>query len=332
MLKEDLNALLHVAKPFRYLTVDELDRMAAYCDIVTFNDGDIILRQGEKSKGLYIVLEGKAFLSAKVLGSDLLDLATVDKGDFVGEVGLMVDMPNSMSVIAKGNITCLFITKLYFDTLALFLGEIKYKINQAIMEEVCARLTRIHAKITELMSHSAMATRSIFSEVIHSLTLPKVIDFADIDMDISELKKRDFFNLLTQEELTVLLNESTLIETAPHNTLIKTGDSDSPVFVLLCGAVQSRVIKDNKIAKVSVLSPINLISSFFPMGVAAVFDYSTCEQAVLLKINRAHLLHLKENNIHLWYKIVDLICREFLFLEIAANKLFIRLQSELYNR
>jgi CRP/FNR family cyclic AMP-dependent transcriptional regulator len=333
MLSSEFNETLKSSQPFRHLESHELNRLMTYCEVVTFSDGETIIQQGKLSKGMYIILEGNALVTAKVLGRDTLKLATMTRGSFIGEVSMIEKALCTITVIANEQVKCLLVSSNYFDMLTLFFPEIRYKISKAITEEVCHRIKDTRTKITELISNIDMTTLSLFNEVIQSLTKPTNINFDDARINLKHLKNQSFFNLLNENEYEELLKESTLIDCPPQCSLIKEHDENTSYFIVLRGAVLSSINKNKKTAKLSVLSPVSLLCSLSHIdGAPAVINYSTCEHALLLKITPSHLNHIQKENIQLWYKIYDFICTSFLSLERSTSKLYIRLNSELYNR
>ncbi len=119
---------------------------------------------------------------------------------------------------------------------------------------------------------------------------------------------------------------------AKQCTLLQENEKNLSCYIVLRGAVQSSIIQDNKFAKLSVLGATNLFCNKIDDIPISIINYTTCERAVLLKISDANLTMLQNNNKELWYKMSEQICKSFAALESAAEKLDIRLNSELYNR
>lgn len=313
---------------------DELELLINYNKFVTFLPGDIILQQGKIEAGMYIIINGAALVTAKILGEGGTYIATVSSGNFVGEISLIEESPCATSVIASSTVDCLLITHTYFEVIALIFPETKYKMMKAIVREVTNRIKDIHKKITSFISHSDMSTRSVFGEVIKSLTRPTPITSEEANIDKNELQRSVLFTNFSTDEIDQMLQYSSLIKAPKQCTLIQEGEKSIVCYILLRGAVQSSIVQDNKIAKLSVLGPISLICAAITFDEAspAIINYTSCENAILLKIEESALKFLQNNNKQLWYKIYDLICKSLVTLERAADKLDVRLNSELYNR
>jgi CRP-like cAMP-binding protein len=96
--------------------VDALSEMALFADLSTpqladiagrfeetfFPEGATVLRQGLRGSGFYVILEGEA---AVVLDGDRR--ATLGKGDYFGEVSVLLDEPPVADIMATRPLRCL---------------------------------------------------------------------------------------------------------------------------------------------------------------------------------------------------------------------------------
>ncbi|MEO8400286.1 MAG: cyclic nucleotide-binding domain-containing protein [Gammaproteobacteria bacterium] len=327
------NALLETSL-CQFLKPDELNIVVEHCDIVLFEAGEFILYQGKRSEGLYIIIEGEASVSAKVLGEGVMDLATLNIGNILGEISVLENGPCATSVISTRSTKCLFIKSKFFEMMSFFLPNIKYQLSLAISYEVVDRLKKIHKKITHIMAETKMAEISLFGVVIQSITNSSITSFEEQKMDKNILKNLEFFKSFNEEEFNQLLDHAELIA-APNNcVLIQEDDEESACYIVLQGAVQLSIVQDNKFAKLFVLDPISLFFSLslIDSNSPSVINYTSCERVILLKISAHALEHLQKNNLKLWYKMFNFICKSLVVLEKSADKLDIRLHSELYNR
>ncbi len=118
-----------------------------------------------------------------------------------------------------------------------------------------------------------------------------------------------------------------------HCTLIKEGESVADFYLILRGAVLSSVRVENKAAKLSVLPPLSVFCGMsFHDNRPVIFEFTTCERAIILKISAEKFAKLKDDRVEVWYYLYDAMCRSWASLAQAADKLDIRLHSELYNR
>jgi CRP/FNR family transcriptional regulator, cyclic AMP receptor protein len=317
----------------KYLDLADLDMLITYSKLIKFAPGEEILAQGKTSNGTYIIIEGEALVSAKVLGVGVINITVLDNGSFIGEISQLLKTASTVSVVAKTQMECLFITSAYFDMLTSFFPATKFKITKAVIEDVCFRQKNLHKKITAFLAQAHMVSKSIFGEVIQSLTWPREISLKEIDINHSRLKQMRFFNNFSDEQLDVLLAHCDVLDAARHCTIIREGEKAPICYLVLRGAVQSSVRQINKIAKLSVLAPVKIFCCMsFIDGTPSIFDFTTCERSVLLRFTAENMEELKTQNTDIWYLLYDEICKSFAALEQAASKLDIRLNSELYNR
>lgn len=77
------------------------DKKFAQEAVRVYEDGDIIFREGEDGREMYVVKEGEvAVVKASKRGE--IELACLRKGDFVGEMSLLESLPRSATARAKG--------------------------------------------------------------------------------------------------------------------------------------------------------------------------------------------------------------------------------------
>jgi CRP-like cAMP-binding protein len=66
----------------------------------TFEKGDVLVRQGQEAKGLYLIASGTVQVSATDNDGDWVVLAELGPGDVVGEISLVLRRPATADVIA----------------------------------------------------------------------------------------------------------------------------------------------------------------------------------------------------------------------------------------
>ena len=66
----------------------EADKKFAQESTLRLNDGDVIFQESDSSNEMYVVVEGEVSVSKKSARGDI-HLATLQRGDFVGEMSLL---------------------------------------------------------------------------------------------------------------------------------------------------------------------------------------------------------------------------------------------------
>lgn len=126
----------------------------------TFNPGDVIFKEGDDPKGeAFMVHLGKVEIRKSVAGEQRL-LATVGKGNLLGELGLFRNAPRSATAIAAEPVTLLVIPANRLDhmvrsnpTLAVAL--IKDLANRMLAAEDAARDAEKRAQEAETRAEEA---------------------------------------------------------------------------------------------------------------------------------------------------------------------------------
>jgi len=77
-------------------------------NVIYFQNGENIIKAGQTENRMYIILEGRVvvFLST---GKETMQVATMGKGDFFGEISLFTEYPRSATVQAIGDVKLVFI-------------------------------------------------------------------------------------------------------------------------------------------------------------------------------------------------------------------------------
>lgn len=317
-----------------YMDERELEILLKHSKTTTFVAGELILQQGKKSEGIYILLNGTVLVNARLMGQGFTPIESLSAGHFLGEISFIEKGPCSTSYVAQDKVQCLFITSAYFDMLATYFPETKYKLLRAICKQICGRLKRMHDKVTSIITQSNMASLSFYGRVVQTLNQPKQITFEEHGINCDFLKNKALFQAFSKEELSELAEHSLLLEAPKNCKLIYEGESTASCYIVVHGAVQSCIMKDNKLAKLSVIGPATLFSSIACINEdpASTVSFISCEQSILLKLSEEKLKFIENNNPTLWYKLFDLICGSLVALQKSIDKLDVRLHIEAYNR
>ncbi len=86
----------------------EAEKKFAQESTLRLADGDVIFQEGDNSSEMYVVVEGEVTVSKKSSRGDI-HLATLHRGEFVGEMSLLESLPRSATAKAKGNTKLLVI-------------------------------------------------------------------------------------------------------------------------------------------------------------------------------------------------------------------------------
>ncbi|MDI9817609.1 MULTISPECIES: Crp/Fnr family transcriptional regulator [unclassified Legionella] len=316
-----------------YLDQYELDVLLKHSRVINFSPGDMILKQGKITEEIFILIEGHVNVIARILGQGVTDIETFGPGCFLGEICFIEEGPCPTSVVANTEVRCLVIGKTYFDLLSAYFPEIKHKILVAISHQVCGRLKRVHDKVADYMTDSDMASLSFFGKVAQTFNQPRQLTFEESGIS-KELLAKQLSQLFDKEEIAELFKQMELLEVSKNCKLIDEDEKKASCYIVVQGAVQSSIVHDNKLAKLSVIGPKTLFSGVACVDINSSYaiTFISCEQAILLRLSGETLTCFQQNMPALWYKLFNLICNSLVALEKSIDKLDIRLHIEAYNR
>ncbi|XP_067929002.1 cAMP-dependent protein kinase regulatory subunit-like isoform X2 [Watersipora subatra] len=83
---------------------------------VSFEDQDVITRQGEPGDDFFLIIEGTAVVEQRSPDSELpVEVGKLGASDYFGEIALLLDRPRAATVIAKGALKCVKLDRQRFE-------------------------------------------------------------------------------------------------------------------------------------------------------------------------------------------------------------------------
>jgi CRP/FNR family transcriptional regulator, cyclic AMP receptor protein len=89
---------------FADLDTAELEAILRSCERVSYDEGEWIIRQGDPSSALHMIVDGEV---ATVIDDE--DRRILSKGSFFGEVSVLLGEPASASITARTPVSCLVV-------------------------------------------------------------------------------------------------------------------------------------------------------------------------------------------------------------------------------
>lgn len=140
-LERSLNRLPNIL-PINKTNVKEL---IGGSEIQYFGKGEFIIKQGDKTGALYIILEGKAIMETIIPDNGVITLGQLMPGDFFGEITLFTSKFSTFSVTALEDLKLISI----FPDEVLEMIELNPKLAEHLDQMMDARRTKLE-KMTEL--------------------------------------------------------------------------------------------------------------------------------------------------------------------------------------
>lgn len=147
------------------LTEDELGHLVQASEGRHFEKGDTIIEEATRGEGLYVINQGKALVTKALKDGESKTISELYPGDHFGEMSLVTDKPTSASVVANGDIRCLFISHDNFMHLIDDNPTIGRKVLWAFVQTLSSRLAesdRRYARMIDRRDRFA-AVRHLFS-------------------------------------------------------------------------------------------------------------------------------------------------------------------------
>jgi CRP-like cAMP-binding protein len=109
----------------------ELAEIAALADEIDLPEGREIIREGERGREFFVLLDGEAVVRRKGR-----KLATLSSGDFVGEIALVSRIPRTATVKTMTPVRALVVTDQAFRSVLHHSPQIQEKVLEALAERV----------------------------------------------------------------------------------------------------------------------------------------------------------------------------------------------------
>ena len=125
----------------------KLKLLAFTSENLIHEDGQFLFKEGEPGDAAYIVLKGKVSVFIETEKGSV-EVAQLKRGDVVGEISILCDMPRTASVKAVESVQTLKVTK---DTFIHLLTEFP-EIAIEIMRELASRLNKTNIQLREALT------------------------------------------------------------------------------------------------------------------------------------------------------------------------------------
>jgi CRP-like cAMP-binding protein len=148
MLSNEVDLLRRVPL-FSGIEPARLKLLAYTSDVVTYNPGQVIMRQGDVGDAAYVIISGDADVTISSGAGDI-PVAELHDGDFVGEIAILCDTPRTATVLARSQVKALRIRKEPFFELLRQFPEMAVEMTRLLAE----RLSRTTAELVEAQRRS----------------------------------------------------------------------------------------------------------------------------------------------------------------------------------
>merc|ERR1719210_336937 len=98
--------------------LDKWERLtvADALEATSFEDGDVVVTQGESGNDFFIILDGSAIVTQfRNEGEDGVEVGRLGPSDYFGEIALLLDRPRAATVTARGPLKCVKLDRGRFE-------------------------------------------------------------------------------------------------------------------------------------------------------------------------------------------------------------------------
>lgn len=99
---------------FQLLDKDDRHRVMEVTHVMTFKAGDVLIEEGRRGPGLFVLLGGQATVKKKITRGDdveFIHLATLRASDLCGEMSMLTDAPTNATVTCSEDLEALFLSR-----------------------------------------------------------------------------------------------------------------------------------------------------------------------------------------------------------------------------
>lgn len=120
----------------------------------TYSDGEIIVREGDTTRDMFVIQNGKVRITKRV-GANELELALLSRGDFFGEMSLLESLPRDATAHAVGQ------TELLVISAGALLVRMRRDPTFAfeMLHRLSGRVRSLNARLVELLSEADHASQ-----------------------------------------------------------------------------------------------------------------------------------------------------------------------------
>ena len=106
---------LQASKLFSSFEREALIEILASTELRSFDEGDIIVTEGETGSSLFLIVGGTVKVFTRTETGSNVPLAELSTGDFFGEVSLLTGKPRTATITARSEVTAIELDRTDFD-------------------------------------------------------------------------------------------------------------------------------------------------------------------------------------------------------------------------
>lgn len=302
---------------------DPYEPLVAVAREVSFMKGAELVRQGEASRGAFVIRSGAAEARVKLPGGGTLAVAKFRDGDMFGEMALVERGIVSATVVAESNVDAWFVGRDDFRALVASRERAGLGIQRTITAVLAARLRALNAQVAAHPAEEDRPARSTPPAQI-SLAYPKKASF-DWRAFLPVLP---FFEGFDEHERDELASIGRALELARGDWLFTAGAPASACYLVLRGALEIFVASKDKERRIAIAGPGELVGYMAVINGAPRGNHARAREAcALLELPRDAFMALYEGNSGTTVSLQQAIHRSLMKSLVRTNTQLTRLIS-----
>jgi CRP-like cAMP-binding protein len=240
--------------------IDEVAKLLAVARPVSYPQGARLVRQGEASRGAFVLRTGVVEAQVALPGGGMLTVAELGAGDVFGEMALIERGSCSASVVARSDVAGWFIARDDFRAMVASRDPAALDVQRAITRVLAAKLRALNAKVLE---HPAAEDRPVHEA-------PKELDLSGVRKPSFDwrafLPLLRFFEGFERDEIDALAAGGRVLELERGAWLFCAGRKAEGCFLVVRGALEVLSVRGELERRVALAGPGEIV------GYLAVLD------------------------------------------------------------
>ncbi len=187
---DKLSSVLGRIAIFKDLSDEERSRIVPYLRHHTMSPGDVLVKQGDEGKELFLIESGKLAAQVQLADGKKLDVAELEEGSFFGEMSIFDGAPRSATCYAKAPSSVLSLREDDFFSLKEDAPEAAYKITRRMFLTTRKRLANTNALLSDLVQWGEEARKRATTDELTGLYNRRYLDEA-LGISLLRAKKQN---------------------------------------------------------------------------------------------------------------------------------------------
>lgn len=227
------------------------EKLLSIARAVSYAQGERLLRQGEASRGAFLIGKGEVEARVALPGGGMLAVARLGEGEMFGETALLERGVCSASVFAHTRVEGWFVDRADFRAMAAGRDAAALQVQRSITRALIGRLRALNARLLE---HPGQAEKAAAP-----LPMRPAKETAPSFDWRAFLPVLPFFEGFDLREIEELASAGRAYELARGAVLFEAGDPAEACFIVVRGALEVTARAGNVRRRIAVCGPGELV-------------------------------------------------------------------------